>query len=105
MTPHTTVVPFEFYICDCSGVLLTTLGERFVICDEEENPSDESLFENMEIYLDARQIPIIHENIYKCTDYYVTHIVMFNMRPCYAAARSRAWRAAVGSVTPGSGSG
>jgi hypothetical protein len=113
MTPQTSVVPFEFYICDLSGAFLASLGERFVTCDEDEYPYVESLKENMEILLDVRGIATIDEideipEESKNVITYMTHIVMYNMRRALAAARIPLWRRGRGaerSVTPVSGSG
>lgn len=104
MTPHTSVVSFEFYICDLNGAFLTSLGERFVLCDEDEHPYIESIKENMEILLDMRGIATIDEIPEKSENVivYMTHIVMYNM--CHAAAAARR-RGAELSVTPVSGSG
>lgn len=91
MTPQTSVAPFEFYICDLSGAFLSSLGERFVLCDEDEHPYIESIKENMEILLDVRGIATIDEipEKYENVMTYMIYIVMYNMRRAVAAARRR----------------
>jgi hypothetical protein len=105
MTPQTTVVPFEFYICDLSGAYLADLGERFIICDEAETPLAESLLENADILLEARGIVMLEDNVMIHAKNYLVYTVMFNMQRCYAAARIPAWRRSQGAVPPGAGSG
>jgi hypothetical protein len=101
MTPQTTVVPFEFYICDLSGTVLSTLSERFVICDDYEIPFRESLLENAEVLLESKKIKVLGEHVYKAAGFYVTHAVSYSGQRCLAAAR----RPRRGAVPPGAGSG